>query len=115
MARVRLLLSFALVTGLSGLSVNCSSSDGGGPEADAGDDASTDAPSPGDGGDDALSGDHVAPTFGGILTAVATDESKVAVAWDPASDDVSPAGRIAYRVYASSPGGTTVDFSVPVA
>ncbi|MGZ3416479.1 MAG: fibronectin type III domain-containing protein [Polyangiales bacterium] len=99
--------------------MHCSSSQDGtpAPTDDSGtDDTSTPTEdvSP-DVGDETLPSDHTPPTFGGITMATGIEESKVAVTWDPASDDTSPVTRIAYRVYASAPGGSTVDYSAPIA
>lgn len=56
-------------------------------------------------------GDTVAPVFAGLVSATATGEHEVALAWAPAVD-VTPPSRLAYRIYvATSPGGQ--DYAVP--
>ena len=48
-----------------------------------------------------------APTFAGVKTATASSETQIAVAWDPATDDVSPSSKIYYKVY------TAIDPAMP--
>lgn len=58
------------------------------------------------GGDSDGATDVNVPSFAGIKTATATSETEMALTWDPASDDLTGAARIAYRVYvATSDGG----------
>ncbi|HVY44875.1 MAG TPA: hypothetical protein VHB21_03310, partial [Minicystis sp.] len=44
--------------------------------------------------------DDTAPTFAGCTSAMAIDAGDVAVTWDAAADDTTPAAQIAYTVYA---------------
>ncbi len=85
-------------------SAGASGSDGGG----AGGSSGT-AGAGGQGG----SPDTTPPTFAGIDTATDDSETRISLTWKPASDDVSSAERIAYRVYAGSSSGAE-DFTKPV-
>ena len=77
------------------------------PKVDAGDGGLGDG-TLGEGG----GGDVTPPTFAGVKTVTDTGETGLAVAWDPATDDVSPASKIVYRVYiATTVGGQ--DFTMP--
>lgn len=49
--------------------------------------------------------DTAAPTFAGVKTATALGESQIAVTWDPATDDHTPQGTIAYRIYLGETAG----------
>jgi hypothetical protein len=53
------------------------------------------------------------PTFGGITSATDVDDTHVGVAWNPATDPATPAGSIAYRVYAGVIAGGE-DFTHPL-
>ncbi len=57
--------------------------------------------------------DTTPPVFAGLTSATATSESRVALAWTAATDETSPGGRIAYRVYAGPAAGQE-DFSSPI-
>jgi hypothetical protein len=73
-----------------------------------------DAMAPGDGGVSDGSGasgapkDTVPPTFAGAATAAAISETQIAVTWKPATDDHTPQGTIAYRVYVGTSKGGEV-------
>jgi hypothetical protein len=54
-----------------------------------------------------------APTFGGVTSATAIDESHVALAWAPATDATTPQALLCYRVYAGTTAGGE-DFTTPV-
>ncbi len=56
--------------------------------------------------------DSTRPTFGGGASAVTKSPGSVALAWAPASDDVSQASAISYLVYASKTSGGE-DFQAP--
>jgi hypothetical protein len=45
------------------------------------------------------------PVFGGCTSATAIDAATIAVKWEPASDDVTPAQKMQYSVYASEKPG----------
>jgi hypothetical protein len=81
----------------------------------SGGDATPDASSANDGrAPDGASNDSTPPTFGGIMTATAIGETTALIGWSAAQDQVTPVGRIVYRVYQStSPGGETFT-SAPV-
>jgi hypothetical protein len=64
--------------------------------------------SSGDGGTE----DTTAPTFDGAESATAVGETQIALSWQPASDDVTPEAKIAYRVYVATTAGGQ-DFSDP--
>jgi hypothetical protein len=70
---------------------------------------SSDSGSPGGaGGSGGSTADAVAPTFAGARDAVPTpgkEDSRVTVSWDAASDNVTPATRISYRVYLAQTAG----------
>lgn len=68
----------------------------------------------GGGAGSAGKGDTAAPTFAGVKSATAMGEKQAVLAWDPASDNVTGAGAIAYRIYlAKTVGGQ--DFTKPYA
>lgn len=100
---MRLRLGTALVA-LALVGLNCNPAE---PDAVVGD--------TGDGGPDVPHGlDTTPPTFAGAKKALALDEKTVQIAWDPATDDQTPAARILYRIY----GGDTletIDFTTPLA
>jgi hypothetical protein len=51
-------------------------------------------------------GDTTPPTFAGLLSATAIDETHIALAWNPATDRATAPGTISYRVYVgAAPGG----------
>jgi len=54
--------------------------------------------------------DTVAPSFAGIVSAVASSESVIRISWNPAADQVTPAPEIRYKVYMASQSGGE-DFS----
>jgi hypothetical protein len=57
--------------------------------------------------------DTAAPTFAGVKTAGAGAGGAVALSWDAASDDLTPAAALTYLVYSSDKTGTE-DFTQPV-
>ena len=57
--------------------------------------------------------DNTAPQFAGVTDAQPSGDNAVRVSWDAATDNVSDAARIVYRVY-SGVGGA-VDYSRPIA
>jgi len=92
------------------LALSCgSSSDGGGNHGSGGSGGSS-----GNGGTSSTPRDKVAPTFAGITSAKTTSDTRITLAWDPATDDVTDSARISYVVYAGSKKGGE-DFSTPFA
>lgn len=62
---------------------------------------------------DGTLGDTTPPVFGGLQTATAIDQTHVALAWSPATDQATTQASISYRVYTSTtPGGEV--FSDPM-
>lgn len=57
-------------------------------------------------------GDETPPTFAGLEAAVPVGSSSMSLSWQPASDDVTPAGDIVYQVYMAEVAGAQ-DFSAP--
>jgi hypothetical protein len=57
--------------------------------------------------------DTTPPTFAGIKSATALGETQVGIAWDPATDDKTAQGTIAYRVYVADKASGEV-FTTPV-
>ena len=57
--------------------------------------------------------DETPPTFAGAEAAVPVGSSSMTLSWQPASDDVTPAGDIVYRVYMAEVAGGQ-DFSAPL-
>ncbi|HEY5146173.1 MAG TPA: hypothetical protein VII82_05375, partial [Polyangiaceae bacterium] len=57
--------------------------------------------------------DTMGPVFAGVKTAGAGGGGAVALAWDPATDDLTPAAAMTYVVYASDTTGTE-DFTHPI-
>ncbi len=49
--------------------------------------------------------DTTAPTFAGLSGAAAVNATSVALAWNPATDDITPAAAIVYDVYQSTTAG----------
>ncbi len=106
----------ALVFALTGMQCTSSSGEGTGgddsfdaglPSFDAGG-TSEDAGAP-----DTGPADKTPPTFAGIKSATALSETQVGVTWEPATDDHTAQGTIAYRIYVgSAAGGET--FTAPV-
>jgi hypothetical protein len=60
------------------------------------------------------SGAGTPPTFAGLTSATAIDESSVATTWDPAVDTSTMQGSMVYRVYAGTTAGGE-DFTQPLA
>lgn len=58
--------------------------------------------------------DTTAPVFAGCKTALAENAGTVVVTWDPATDDTTPADKIAYDVYGAKQEGG-FDFATPLA
>ncbi|MBI2933606.1 MAG: Ig-like domain-containing protein [Planctomycetes bacterium] len=58
--------------------------------------------------------DSTPPTFAGATGATATGGSTINVQWAAASDNVTPAGQIVYRLYAATASGAQ-NFSTPTA
>ncbi len=58
--------------------------------------------------------DTTPPTFAGIKTAVSNGEDQIGVAWEPATDDLSPSGKLTYRVYITN-AGAEFHFDLPAA
>jgi hypothetical protein len=58
--------------------------------------------------------DKVPPVFAGVSSASTTSDTRIALTWDPASDDVTAPERISYVVYASKKSHAQ-DFSKPFA
>src|SRR6185503_16342245 len=56
--------------------------------------------------------DSTAPQFAGVVSAQATAETRVLLSWAAATDNVTPAPRIAYQIYTSTTSGN-FDFSTP--
>jgi len=52
------------------------------------------------------------PAFGGLITAEQMGDSRVQLSWSAASDDVTSANKIAYRVYSATAAGQE-DYSSP--
>jgi hypothetical protein len=94
----------SLVLALAGAGCTSGSSNAG--PADSGSGRVSDAASDG-------TVDTTPPTFGGVQSATAIDQSHVALAWSPATDPVTPQGMISYRVYVSATSGGE-DFSQPM-
>jgi hypothetical protein len=63
--------------------------------------------------DGTLGGDTTPPTFGGLQSATAIDQSHVALAWSAATDPVTPPGMLSYRVYVGTTPGSEV-FTQPL-
>ncbi len=58
--------------------------------------------------------DTAPPTFAGVKTATALADDAIVVSWDAATDNVSPAAKIVYRVYLATATGAQV-FTTPTA
>lgn len=87
-------------------------SDGG--SAESGSDAAPPDGQAGAGGSDAgEAGDTTAPTFAGLVSATTKSESRIELDWGAASDDVTAADRIVYRIYEGS-ASKGEDFSKPI-
>jgi hypothetical protein len=56
--------------------------------------------------------DSQAPVFGGLSAATVVSEDRVELSWDPATDDITKPGRIAYAIYSASEEGAH-DFDKP--
>ncbi len=60
----------------------------------------------------APAGDTAAPTFNGVKTAAPAGAGAVALTWDAAQDNLTPAAAIVYYVYVATPSAA-FDFSLP--
>ena len=56
--------------------------------------------------------DTTAPTFAGVTGAATVSSSAIALAWNPASDDITPAAALVYDVYRARAAGGQ-DFAAP--